>query len=165
MNVFGFFTFLTGVILAIAILFLAGTVSARYFMTRLTETPPKPVFSEERQAAPPASDPETEPVELPTDEAASVSEPPTEEAAVPELEAGAYEARVVQPIGLVLREGPSRETTRIGGVDYDDRLIILSESTDGEWLNVRLLGSGVEGWVKAGNTEAIDDAPNAAVSE
>ncbi|MEB3358746.1 MAG: SH3 domain-containing protein [Synechococcales bacterium] len=159
---FRFFSFVTGVILAIAILFLAGTVSARYFMTRLTELPPRPVFSEEQQAT--ASPPEaTEPVESP-DATEPTSEPPVAEATPPpsDLEAGAYEARVTQPIGLVLREGPSQETTRIGGVDYDDQLIVLGESTDGDWLNVRLPGSGVEGWVKSGNTEAINPSDSAA---
>jgi uncharacterized protein YgiM (DUF1202 family) len=57
---------------------------------------------------------------------------------------------------LVLRQGPSRETERIGGLDYNQRVTVLETSSDGEWTRIRLTGSGVEGWVKAGNTERID---------
>lgn len=152
MNWFGLIKFVTGVFLAIAILFVAGAATARYFITRLTAPPPKPVFSEELATSDPP------PEESVTAEPAPPEAPP-EASPEPEpepLEPGAYEARIVQPIGMVLRQGPSVDTTRIGGIDYNQMIVVLGESSDGRWQQVRLPGSGVEGWIKAGNIERLN---------
>jgi uncharacterized protein YgiM (DUF1202 family) len=55
--------------------------------------------------------------------------------------------------GLNLRESPSRDAVRIGGVVANTRITVLEESPDHEWQRVRLEDSGREGWVKAGYTE------------
>ena len=66
------------------------------------------------------STPETAPQpESPSPEPAPESiaepEPPSE----PEVPEGAYNAEVIQPIGLVMREGPGTSFPQVGGVDYE----------------------------------------------
>lgn len=157
MSWFGFIKFVTGILVAIALLFVAGGAAARYVMTRLSELPPKPIFPEERLSAGGSASP-PEPVEartVPVQEPSSAPTPaPEEEETLPE---GAFRARIVQPVGMVLRQGPSVETTRIGGIDYDEIVIVLSENSDQGWQNVQLPGSGVEGWIKSGNIERLDE--------
>lgn len=158
MSWFGLVKFVTGILVAIALLFVAGGSAARYVMTRLSALPPKPIFPEERISAegsgtPPES---AEAIAPPANEETAPTPPPAPEPEEEALPEGAFRARIVQPIGMVLRQGPSAETTRIGGIDYNERVIVLSESSDG-WQNVRLAGSGVEGWIKSGNTERVED--------
>ncbi|MEO0409912.1 MAG: SH3 domain-containing protein [Cyanobacteria bacterium P01_A01_bin.135] len=139
-----------GVGLAIGLLVGGGYAAARYFMTRLTTLPARPSFSEEQVAgAPPASD-GSQPG------ADALAESPTSPQPDPIDDADAYQARVIQPIGLILRQGPDTSTTQIGGIDYNEQLTVLSESEDGAWIQVRLPGSEVTGWVKAGNTEPLN---------
>lgn len=165
--------FLTGFTLAIAVLFFTGASVSRYLITRLTTPPPKPIFPNDTPAATPppaeATTPSPSPVSSepaaaspspapadapapspsPSPDAASPSPSPTE---VP----GAYEARVTQPIGLVVRQEANRESTQVGSVEFNQPVTVLETSPDGEWLRVRLPGSGLEGWIKAGNTETIN---------
>ena len=68
----------------------------------------------------------------------------------------AYEARVTWPSGLSLRGEPSLSASRVGGVYYDDKLIILGRSSDGDWQKVYVPESGQEAWVKAGNVQKIN---------
>ena len=149
-----------GVSLALVLHFLTGVATARYFMAKLSVLPPKPVFDNDainaqtanaEEAAPNPGTAATETTPEATVAEAEV-EPPPEEIENPP---GSYEAVVVQPIGLVLRGGPGLEFEQMGGVDYNEEVLILQASEDGRWLNVRVPSSGQEGWVKAGNTEQL----------
>lgn len=141
----GLFKFLTGFTLAIALLFLAGVGVTRYLITQLSTPPPKPIFANDSPIA------QASPV--------ARSIPPASQSALPPspsptpLPAGAHEAQVNEPIGLVLRQAPSRDSDRIGGVDYKEKLTVLQASPDGEWEKVRLESSNIEGWIRAGNTD------------
>lgn len=168
MNWSGFAKFLTGFILAIALLFFAGVNITRYLITRLTAPPPKPIFPNDSPttvgsaAAPPpspgvaaspdsASTPTSQGAPSPTPTASpspSPSPSPTDEEG--------FEARVTEPIGLILRSEPSQESERIGGVEFEQELIVLETSPDGEWVRVRLPGNDTEGWVRAGNVEQVN---------
>jgi outer membrane biosynthesis protein TonB len=68
-----------------------------------------------------------------------------------DLPAGSYKGRVSWSGGLSLRSDASKESSRVGGVDYNTELIIIQESPDKQWVKVRVSGSNQEGWVKAGN--------------
>ncbi|MEL6223509.1 MAG: SH3 domain-containing protein [Cyanobacteria bacterium J06626_14] len=162
MKRFGIFKFITGVLIALALLFAGGAAVARYVITRLTAAPSKPIFTEEQVGQPSDStspddsiadsqDTSSEPVQVFTDPVAPESE-------LPQVEPSdtAANARITQPIGMVLRQGPSSDTTQIGSLYYNDEVILLGTSADGEWQNIRLPGSGVEGWIKAGNTEQLN---------
>ncbi|NET32185.1 MAG: SH3 domain-containing protein [Cyanothece sp. SIO1E1] len=146
-----------GVLLAVILLSLASLATARYFMAKLTAIPPRPSFDNDIPATPPnptpiiASAPNPQ---LPAEPKTTIANTTTP--ANPSLEPGAYEALVIQPIGLVLREGPGLDYPQIGGVEYEEAVVVLSESSDKAWLRVRLPGNGLEGWVKAGNTEKVE---------
>jgi uncharacterized protein YgiM (DUF1202 family) len=167
-----------GVLLALLVMSLAGLAAARYVLTRLSSLPERPVFDNDapiETAEAPASEP-AKPVakseaEAPAPpEAAKDAEsvapavaetPPENPTAEPEekpeeaLPAGAYQAVVVQSLGLVMRSGPGTSYSSIGGVDYEDNLVVLAE--DNGWLKVRS-DNGREGWVKGGgNTQRLDN--------
>ena len=148
-----------GVSLAFVLLSLAGVATARYFMAKLSVLPPKPAFNNDavnsNQEAAETPAPEAEPAQSEAPTPAPQPEPTPE----PEKPPGSYEAVVVQPIGLVLRSGPGSEYEQLGGVDYNNQVLVLPTSEDGRWLNVRVEDSGQEGWVKAGNTQTLADQP------
>ncbi len=142
--------FLLGSILGIAILVGGGLAIGYYFMTRLTQLPPKPMFANDAQpkkAASPSS----------SDSANAAAEPDlaADPATPPPLEPGTYRAQVIYSGGLLLRDSPSVDSSQIGGVAYNQQVVVLEESTDQSWQRVRL-ESGEEGWVKAGNMEQVE---------
>lgn len=157
----GLLKFILGVSLALAIIGASGFYGARYVMTRLTALPERPLFPEEgggtfdEDPTSGGSDSSSESDTTVANNEGGEPTPPTPEPE-PELEPGAYEARVIQPIGLILRQGPDVSTTQIGGIAYNEQVIVLSESSDQRWIKVRLPDSGVEGWVKNGNTEKLN---------
>jgi uncharacterized protein YgiM (DUF1202 family) len=148
-----------GLVIALLLLSMAGIATARYFMSRLSVLPPKPLYGEEQPVAaiPPAAAPVEPPPEV-TAEVPPEAAPPAEVAppAEPELPPGSYQAVVVQPIGLILREGPGTEYPQVGGVDYNEALVVLEEPADQGWIKVQVASSGQEGWVKAGNTRRAE---------
>lgn len=151
MKLSGLFKFLLGFILAIALLALGGYAGARYLMARLTAPPPRPVFANDKQ--PTSTRSAGSQASTKSAQVQSASSPASPQ---PSLEPGAYQARVVQPIGLILRDGPSRDSGQIGGIEYNSRVVVVEESSDKEWQRVRLENSDREGWVKAGNTERLN---------
>jgi len=63
--------------------------------------------------------------------------------------------RVTYPEGLILRDAPNAEAAQIGGIGYNQEVIVLEETEDQEWQRVRL-PSSEEGWIRAGNVERIE---------
>lgn len=155
-----------GIATALLILSLAGVATARYFMARLSVLPPKPVFDNELPA--PNPEPQSAPQAIASPTAAVAPDAPAAPATQPEasepqpeaqaeLEPGAYKAIVVQPIGLVLREGPGTNYGQIGGIDYNQAIVVLEKNPDQAWIRIRVVATGQEGWVKAGNTKPVND--------
>ena len=168
------FQFILGFILGVAILAVGATGLGFLFFGRMTSSPSKPIFSEEKQentkvaenkesssAAQPSSEQEETAEKKSEEQEVAKVEPEKEEE--PEekeeekLPPGAYKARVTWPQGLSLRAEPNLEAERIGGVEYNWELIILENSSDRKWQKVRLAGSDREGWVKAGNVEKVKE--------
>jgi Bacterial SH3 domain len=159
---------LVGFSLAIALLFFAGVSTTRYLITRLTAPPPRPSFPNDdpnftlspspAQAQSPAAatSPAASPAAATSSPTPTPSVSPTATPTPSPDEPGAYEARVTQSIGLVVRQEPSRSAPQAGGVSYNQSIVVLETSADGEWLRVRVGDSGLEGWIKAGNTEPIN---------
>jgi Bacterial SH3 domain len=147
----GFLKFFTGLFLAIAILAGGGFLTAQYFIAKLSTPPPKPTFPNDKPSSPTrtASSSRLKP--------ASTEKPDTSDpsASPKPLPAGAFEGRVTQPIGLILRDAPGRDSGQIGGIDYNDKVTVLETSADGDWQKVKLQPSDREGWVKAGNIEKL----------
>lgn len=140
--------FLLGSVLGIAILLGGGLAMSYYFLTRLTQAPPKPTFANDTQSNAPKP-PEAQ-VRSPAPAAPAASPAVTNTP----LEPGAYRAVVVYPEGLLLRDRPGYDAGRIGGVAYNQEVVVLEESADKVWQRLRV-DTGEEGWVKAGNVERV----------
>ncbi|NJO77736.1 MAG: SH3 domain-containing protein [Cyanobacteria bacterium RM1_2_2] len=154
MSVPGVFKFILGFALAIALLFLTGAGLTRYLLSRLTTPPPRPTFTNDpspspvgSSAASPAASPPAAEIAPPTP--AVVASPSPSPSPI------GYRARVTQPIGLILRQEPTTEAARLGGIEFNEEVTVLEDSPDGGWQKVRA-GSGAEGWVKGGNTARLD---------
>lgn len=165
----GLTKFLLGFFLAIAVLIGGGAAIALYFMNRTGIAPAKPIYSNDspsvkaqapKKTEPGAGKPALTPGTSTQSSPSSTSTPTESPKATPSskpLPAGAYQGRVSWAEGLSLRSQPNQEAEKIGGVAFNQKIIILSESEDKAWQKIRLEGSEQEGWVKAGNTEKVDE--------
>lgn len=147
----GFTKLVLGIVLALLLFSLSGVAAARYFMAKLSVLPPKPVFENDATLQQPAS---AEAVETPSEAAGARSSAPEP---VFEKPPGSYDAVVVQPIGLVMRAGPGVQHQQLGGVDHNEEVLVMETSEDGRWIRVRVMETGQEGWVKAGNTQNLNE--------
>lgn len=140
--------FILGVLFAFSLLLAGSVAAARYFITKMTTPPPKPIFANDRPTSTTQSA-----IASPSAPAAATPQeaPPAAKPSPKPLPDGAYEARVSWPDGLILRDGSGADANRVGGLAYNEKVIVVEES--GEWQKVRLSGSEKEGWVKAGNLE------------
>lgn len=161
MNFSRIFQLLLGIVVGLTLVVGGAAATSYYFLSRLAEDPPRPVFSEETPKAEPQESPAATQAETPGEEAETATpepspspEPPEEDPE--ELKGNEYRARVTWPEGLSLRDNPQADSERIGGIAYNKEMIVMEESSDGEWQKVRLPGSGQEGWVKAGNAEKVE---------
>ncbi|MCC3513099.1 MAG: SH3 domain-containing protein [Microcoleus sp. PH2017_17_BER_D_A] len=148
-SIYSVFKFLVGFLLAIVLMAGASVAAALYFAAKLTTVPDRPVFPNDKTAAQIAgagakSTAKASPVSTSSDAASgdAASEKP--------LEPGAYRALVTQPIGLILRDSGNRDSNRIGGVGYKEKVVVLEDSPDKEWQRIRVEDGNREGWVHQG---------------
>jgi Bacterial SH3 domain len=151
----GLLKLILGFVLAIAVLLGTGVTVALYFVNRTAIPPAKPTFANDNPAfknqdtketktkSKPESKPETSPNPSPTK---------TPE----ELPPGAYTGRVTWSEGLSLRAKPNQESEKVGGVAFNQKIIVLEENPDKSWVKIRLEDSKQEGWVKVGNIERVN---------
>ncbi|MEM9271987.1 MAG: SH3 domain-containing protein [Cyanobacteria bacterium P01_F01_bin.143] len=147
------FQFIIGFILGVTLIAGVGAGMAYWYFTKMSaHTPTKPVFEDETKLLPSAQeDSEVAAESIVPSETTPEPEPIPEPE--PELPPNAYFARVTWPQGLSLRAEPALDAERIGGIDYNARIIILEESSDKRWQRVRIPETQREAWVKAGNVE------------
>ncbi|BAZ67418.1 MAG: SH3 domain-containing protein [Pelatocladus maniniholoensis HA4357-MV3] len=160
------FKYIFGFTLAIAILIGGGFAMALYFMNRVSAPPPKPTYANDQplvKTQPPKSQTsKTNQVSLEESSSTSNSQktpkqtPKPEESTEP-IPAGAYKARVTWKQGLRLRKEPTPDAERVGGVAFNQKVIVLEESSDNDWQKIRLENGDQEGWVKSGNVAKIDE--------
>lgn len=134
-----------GLFLAIALLAGGSLLAAQYFITKLSAPPPKPIYPNDKPITAKTMTKAKSAVEKP--------DAPNDAPSLKPLPSGAFTGRVSQPIGLILRDAPGRDSGQVGGIEYNDKVIVLETSADGDWQKVRLQTSDREGWVKAGNVE------------
>jgi len=150
---------LLGFILAIALLMAGGVATALYLMSKVSTYPPKPVFANDKPAVKAQRSPSSTTAK-PTKVSATKLSPkpsPSEAPASKPLQPGAYQARVTWSQGLSIRAEPNLDAERVGSLDYNQQIVVLAESADKMWQRVRLADSEQEGWIKAGNTERVDE--------
>ncbi|TFI55721.1 SH3 domain-containing protein [Mastigocladus laminosus UU774] len=160
------FKYIFGFILAIAILIGGGFAMALYFMNRVSAPPPKPVYANDqplvRTQAPKSQTSKTNQVSLELSSSTSNSQKTPKETPKPKespesLPPGAYKGRVTWKQGLRLRKEPTPEAERVGGVAFNQKVIVLEESSDNDWQKIRLENGDQEGWVKSGNVAKFDE--------
>lgn len=173
MSISSLFQFIIGFFLGI-IFFTVGIAGGAYFfLTTASQNPEKHIFAEEKsspqeegkteKAESKATKEETKPVateevkEKEPEVKKEEEEPKKVEAEKEELPDGAYYAKVTWSTGLSLRAEPTTDAQRVGGVGYNSKLIVLSTTPDGDWQKIRLIDSGQEAWVKAGNVEKVTE--------
>ncbi|QMS87721.1 SH3 domain-containing protein [Nostoc edaphicum CCNP1411] len=152
----GLTKFILGFFLAIAVLIGGGAAIALYFMNRTGIPPAKPVYSNDSPSVK-AQAPKATQAQLSPSSTSTPTESPKATPTAKPLPSGAYRGRVTWADGLSLRSQPNQEAERIGGVTFNQKIIVLEESGDKGWQKIRLEGSEQEGWVKAGNTEKVDE--------
>lgn len=184
MNLSGLAQFILGFLIGVFILTGAGAATAYWFFNRMSDAPPQPNFSEESssettkatkqsqsnsqpsssqqkassaQTASTASNQSENTTSEESDDESEQSESESERTVQERFGEQAYQARVTWPNGLSLRDRPSANASRVGGVYYDDKLVIIEESSDGDWQKVYVPDSGEQAWVKAGNVEKINE--------
>ena len=158
MTLAGVAKFVLGVGLAIAITLGGGVLVGLYFMYRFTTHPPKPVFPNEKVTAKVKNSPQATTTASQTGATSpkpSETPNPSETTSAKPLTPGTYTARVSWTQGLSLRGEPNTEAERVGGLEYNQQVIVLEESADKNWQKVRLADGELEGWIKAGNIERI----------
>lgn len=165
--------FILGFTLGVVILAGGSTLLGFYLFSRMSTSPAKPIFVEEKpeqEQTANAQQTDSSSADKTTTDTKSKSEsdfPKTssflegeakeeEKSAEDTLEPGAYRAQVTWPKGLILRAQAGVDGERIGGVGYEWEIVILEESSNGKWQKVRIPSSGQVGWVKAGNVKKID---------
>jgi Bacterial SH3 domain len=153
--------FVLGFIIGISLIVgVSGSLVFAYYK-KMSILPEKPVFpvasSESTQTIEPLeSKTTTEPEAVtiaPEPESKTEPEPEPE----PELPANSYYAVVTWSEGLSLRAEPSIDAEKIGGIEFESKIIVLENSSDGQWQRVMLPGNQQEGWIKGGNTERTPD--------
>ena len=156
--------FIIGFIVGISILGGVGFAAGCYFFTKMAATPPRPVFAEEQNKDKTSEGDSAgeEKEESKADVAATEEEEEQEEQEKQEdkeeeeLEPGAYKAKVNWPEGLILRDKPGEDAEQLSGIAFDEEVIVLKESEDGRWQQVRIPNSDRQGWVKGGNVDKVE---------
>lgn len=164
MSISGLVQFILGFLLGVSILTGTGAAAAYFFLNRMSTVPPKPTYSEESASesteettqSTNSNNSTTQAASSPPPEPEPEPEPPRREQTIEErFGQQAYEARVTWSSGLSLRNSPSASAARVGGVYYNDKLVVIEESSDGDWQKVYIPETGAQAWVKAGNVERV----------
>jgi hypothetical protein len=150
-----------GFVLAIAVLLGTGLTVALYFVNRTAVTPPKPIYPNDNpsfQAKKPKAIAKSPPKKSATPNPTSSPTPtptatPTPTESPKPLPPDAYEGTVTWANGLSMRSEPDANSSTIGGVGGNKKVIILEESADKKWQKIRIPDTDKEGWVKAGNIQ------------
>ncbi len=158
--------FLLSFILASAILIGAGFAILQYLVGRFADLPPRPTFPEEQQSkiqptpkpilspSPQFSPIDPTPNPTATESPEQAVETPTPSPSPTDSPTDGEPGKISWPDGVILRDGPNADAGRVGGIEYNQPVVVLETSPDGQWQRVRVAGSDQEGWVKAGNVQA-----------
>jgi hypothetical protein len=144
---------LSGFFLAIALIAGGSYFAVQRVIAQFTAPPPRPIFSNDKPSPKPKPAKATQTSSAAIKPSPQPSPSPSAIASPKKSDAEGYRARIMISEGLNLREGPDRNSNRVGGVEYNDEVTVLADSPDKEWQKVRVEGSGLEGWIKSGYAE------------
>ncbi|ELR96663.1 SH3 domain-containing protein [Gloeocapsa sp. PCC 73106] len=141
--------FTLGFVLGMTLFVGVSAIMAYFFLSQLARIPPKPLFPE---IVTPAETPVlVEPEAIETE----IAEPPPS-VAEPEPEVNVYRARVTWSDGLTIRAEPNMESERLGGVAYDQELVIFGDDQVDGWQKILVPGTDIQGWVRADNLQRVN---------
>ncbi|HEY9695026.1 MAG TPA: SH3 domain-containing protein [Oculatellaceae cyanobacterium] len=155
--------FVVGFLAGVVLLLFGSAAAGLFLFSTLSATPPKPVFPEEKQQKK-VTNTNTKSSTVAATNSRLVSttvaspSPSPSASQEPQLEPGAYKARVKWQSGLSMRSEANFESNKVGGVAYNQEVVVLQDSDDKQWQKVRVVETNEEGWVKAGNLERADTA-------
>jgi hypothetical protein len=143
---------------------IIGGAGYYFFLSQTGTYPPKPTFAEERQpiktaakASPPAKSgtkpspsASAKPSPSPSVIKPEVAKDPTKATKLPPA---AYDAKVIWPDGVSLKLEPTQNAGKNGGVGFNEKVAIVKESDDKQWVLIQPEKSDIQGWVKAGNVD------------
>jgi hypothetical protein len=156
----GFAKIVSGFLLAFALVAGLGFFASQRLIDQFTTPPPKPVFPNDNpkpQPSPKAGmNPDATKAAAASQPASPTPTPSPVDSPSPQATPPGYKARIVINNGLNMREQPNVESSRVGGVDYDQQVTILEESPDKEWQKIRIEPDGPVGWIKSGYTERVN---------
>ncbi len=139
-----------GFVIAITLLVSGSVALALIFINRASSPPPKPIFANDSPVKKTAN------ITKPKTSTLATKNAPKSKPSPSPLASGSYPARVTWNQGLSLRTEPSLDAERIGSLDYNQKIVVLQQSKDEKWQQIRLDDSELQGWVKAGNTERVN---------
>ena len=140
-----------GFVIAITLLVSGSVALALIFINRASSPPPKPIFANDSSTVK-----KTANITKPKASTLATKNAPKSKPSPSPLASGSYPARVTWNQGLSLRAEPSLDAERIGSLDYNQKIVVLQQSKDEKWQQIRLDDSELQGWVKAGNTERVN---------
>jgi hypothetical protein len=143
--------FIIGFILGVTLITTITAGLGYLYFRQMSVLPKKPEFPEVKK---------TEVVTKKSTTNSETTEITSEAATTPaaeELPPNAYKAKVTWPQGLSLRDEPDSNAATIGGIAYDNEIVVLEETSDKKWQKVLIPWSEQEGWVRGGNTEKISN--------
>jgi hypothetical protein len=134
---------------------IGAVVAAGLFIMvqQLTARPPKPVYDNDDPNFSARPKPSPSSIASPTASGSGAESPSPSPSSSP-LPEGSYRATVSYSEGLSIRDAP--DGNRTGGLDYNEEIVVLEESSDKLWLKIRSERTQVEGWIKAGNVSKIE---------
>ncbi|WP_066380999.1 SH3 domain-containing protein [Anabaena sp. CA = ATCC 33047] len=152
----GLLKFILGFLLAIAVLVGSGVAVALYFINRTAIPPARPIFANDspsvKNSDSPNSDVKNTPTSTPTTSPTPTASPsPSPSPTSEELPPGAYRGTVTWAEGVRLRGEANQDAQTVGGVGFNEKIIVLEESQDKNWVKIRSEASQQEGWIKVGN--------------
>ena len=160
MGISNFFQFIVGFIAGVLLLAGSTATVGFYLFNKMAANPPKPNFPElanTQEESTTSTQVTSENTSTQVEQVEQVREtiPPSSLTDSLELPSGSYRATVTWPQGLIFRAEPTRESERLGGISYQEEVIVLGSNDDKTWENILLPRTGQQGWVSAGNTQPI----------
>jgi hypothetical protein len=140
--------FIIGFILGVTLISTLTAGLGYLYFRQMSVLPKKPEFPEVKKTEVVTKKATTNPETTSSTETTPAAE---------ELPPNAYKAKVTWSQGLSLRAEPDSNAATIGGIAYDNEIIVLEETSDKKWQKVRIPWSEQEGWVRGGNTEKISN--------
>jgi Bacterial SH3 domain len=141
----GLLKFFIGFCLGIIILAGGAGLTAYYFFTKSSVIPPRPTFPEEIEKK---------------DKSAGKNQNKNssnnnKNNNSPNKESGLYKGKIIPEQGVSLREKPTTDSNRVGGIAGNATVVVLEESEDKRWLKIRNDQGYQVGWIRSRSLEKL----------